>query len=394
MPEFVEVTGVEPQLAARIRAYFTDQVNRPLRTEEVEAGIEEVKGTNAFAYIGYGMIERDKRPGLSIYVHPAANQPPLFQPAVVLDGFDARNTRFAGVARLTALNLGGFRSEWRNTLVLGSSYGVGSEYFRPLTAFSHWFVAPRAYVRTEPLDIYRKSRILALYRRKQAGGGIDFGYQFGNISELRLGYESSYRSVSSIGDTTASYPTLHGRYGATSLSWILDRVDEEIVPHSGVHARAAMRWLDANPGFKQGLPVFDGSVRLFRPLSSSFTFFESMEGGTAFNKSNPGVSLFFLGSPGRLSAYGRNELHGDQYFLNRLGVFKQIKNPAPITDGRIYLLCQFEVAKVDGYGNSRRVPLDVNAGVIVRTILGPLFLGGSIGDSGHRKWFFQLGPVF
>jgi len=26
--------------------------------------------------------------------------------------------------------------------------------------------------------------------------------------------------------------------------------------------------------------------------------------------------------------------------------------------------------------------------------VGPMVLGGSIGDSGHRKWFFQLGRVF
>jgi len=26
--------------------------------------------------------------------------------------------------------------------------------------------------------------------------------------------------------------------------------------------------------------------------------------------------------------------------------------------------------------------------------VGPFFIGGSVGDSGHRKWFFQLGRVF
>ena len=28
------------------------------------------------------------------------------------------------------------------------------------------------------------------------------------------------------------------------------------------------------------------------------------------------------------------------------------------------------------------------------TAVGPFFIGGSVGDSGHRKWFFQLGRVF
>jgi len=36
----------------------------------------------------------------------------------------------------------------------------------------------------------------------------------------------------------------------------------------------------------------------------------------------------------------------------------------------------------------------VNAGVLAETAIGPLVIGGSFGDSGHRKWYFQLGRVF
>ncbi len=35
-----------------------------------------------------------------------------------------------------------------------------------------------------------------------------------------------------------------------------------------------------------------------------------------------------------------------------------------------------------------------NFGFLAETALGPFFIGGSVGDSGHRKWFFQLGRVF
>jgi NTE family protein len=39
-------------------------------------------------------------------------------------------------------------------------------------------------------------------------------------------------------------------------------------------------------------------------------------------------------------------------------------------------------------------PNDFAAGLLAETVVGPLFLGGSIGDTGHDKWFFQLGHVF
>jgi NTE family protein len=44
--------------------------------------------------------------------------------------------------------------------------------------------------------------------------------------------------------------------------------------------------------------------------------------------------------------------------------------------------------------NTTEYPNDVSAGFLAQTALGPFFIGGSVGDSGHRKWFFQLGRVF
>jgi hypothetical protein len=66
----------------------------------------------------------------------------------------------------------------------------------------------------------------------------------------------------------------------------------------------------------------------------------------------------------------------------------------PFADGRIYLFADYEVAKMYGAIITTALPMDVNAGVLVRTPLGPLFLGGSTGDAGHRKWYFDLGRFF
>jgi NTE family protein len=32
--------------------------------------------------------------------------------------------------------------------------------------------------------------------------------------------------------------------------------------------------------------------------------------------------------------------------------------------------------------------------MLAETVIGPVFIGGSVGDTGHQKWFFQLGRVF
>jgi NTE family protein len=51
-------------------------------------------------------------------------------------------------------------------------------------------------------------------------------------------------------------------------------------------------------------------------------------------------------------------------------------------------------ARCNGAPNESGFPNDFAAGVLAETVVGPLFLGGSIGDTGHDKWFFQLGHVF
>jgi hypothetical protein len=33
-------------------------------------------------------------------------------------------------------------------------------------------------------------------------------------------------------------------------------------------------------------------------------------------------------------------------------------------------------------------------GIVVNTIFGPVAIGGGVGDSDHRKFFFQLGRLF
>ncbi len=50
------------------------------------------------------------------------------------------------------------------------------------------------------------------------------------------------------------------------------------------------------------------------------------------------------------------------------------------------------VAHREGEPGVRVIPLA--APFLAETTLGPFFVGGSVGDNSHHKWFFQLGHVF
>jgi NTE family protein len=55
----------------------------------------------------------------------------------------------------------------------------------------------------------------------------------------------------------------------------------------------------------------------------------------------------------------------------------------------------YEIGKVwNGAVGTPSLPNDVSALFVMKTLVGPLYGGVSIGDSDHRKWFFGLGRVF
>jgi len=86
---------------------------------------------------------------------------------------------------------------------------------------------------------------------------------------------------------------------------------------------------------------------------------------------------------------------GNDYFLFQTGYLYRIARLNPVIGDSIYAAGFYEIGKVYGAAaGTPTLPYDVSGAVVVKTLLGPFYGGGSIGDSGHRKWFFGLGRVF
>jgi NTE family protein len=77
-----------------------------------------------------------------------------------------------------------------------------------------------------------------------------------------------------------------------------------------------------------------------------------------------------------------------------MGWMHQLFEGPPIIGSKIYLMADYEVAKPYGVPDVTRVPMDGSIGVVFKTLFGPAYIGTSVGDSGHHKFFFQLGRIF
>jgi NTE family protein len=393
VPQFVEVQGTSAQAQEDIRRYLKNFIGEPLNADKLDPALTQLTGGGRYDTLNYRIVERDGRQGLLIVVKEKDFAPPTLQPAFEVDGSEAGDIEFTLGTRLTLRDVAGFRSEWRTDFLFGNTYGASSELYLPLRAESKWFFAPHASASDRTFQIYAKNDPLADYRFYRMNIGADLGYGFSRFSEVRVGYEVGHLSTK-LRLGTPQIPAMDGRLGAARMRYLMDHTDDPVIPRRGFRLESNFHWFDANPGATSAFPVLDARMEFFQPVSRAASFFLSSEGGSTFGSRNTGVPQFFLGGDSRLGAYGLNELYGNQYYLFRGGYLHEIVSLPPFVGKKVYAIGSYEAGKVYGALNESRFPNDFAAGVLAETALGPFFVGGSVGDSSHHKWFFQLGHVF
>ncbi len=393
VPAAVEVTGVNGALRKELESALKSYAGQPLDTGELETDLRLISGVGRYSRFSYRWGERGTDKQLVVNAEERGYAPPFLNIGINVDGSDYKNVRFSATGRITALDVGGFRSELRTDFSVGSIWVLGSEYYRPFTPTSRWFVAPHASVVNTPFDLYDRSDRIASYRLVNYQGGADLGYEFNRFSELRVGYDVGYFNGSlSIGAPVL--PTPSGRTGVTSIRFNLDTLDSPIIPREGVAVRWRAQWFDAMPAAGGGFPLSELYVAGVRRVSTRGSAYIQAYGGTTFGNEDTGLPQFFLGGPGRLGAYGLNEIRGDQYFLGRFGYLHQLFPLPPLIGDKAFLTTAYEIGKGYGPNAGYELPMDAAAAIVLETFLGPISVGGSVGDTGHRKWYFQIGRIF
>lgn len=393
VPQFIQVQGTVGQREADIERFLAEFKGKPLDTNELDNALTRLTGVGKYDTVGYRMTKREGQDGLLILVQEKTYAPPTIQPGFEMDGSESGDEKFTLGTRLTFLDVTSFRSEWRTDFSFGNSYGVASELYQPLSPSSNWFLAPHADASDTAFHVYMRNDPVSDYRIYRANIGGDLGYGFNRFSELRMGYEVGYVSAK-LRLGAPDFAAEHGRLGAARLRYFLDHTDDPVIPRRGYSAETNFRWFDTSPGANAAFPTLDQHINYFQPVSPGASIFFEAEGGSTIAFSKTGLPQYFLGGPLRLSAYGQNELFGDQYYLFRGGYLHDLLTLPPFVGKKVYAVGSYEFGKMYGATNSSRFPNDVAAGLLAETALGPFFIGGSVGDTGHHKWFFQLGRVF
>jgi NTE family protein len=399
VPEFVEVRGTNERTAKALEHFLQSLAGHAIDPPELENRLNRLTGIGKFDSVDYWLAQENDRTGLIVFVHEKNYAPPAIQLGFEADGSEGKLVTFTQAGRLTFLDVAGYRSEWRTDFAFGNTYEISSELYRPFNALSKWFLAPQGRVSNTGVRFFEKNDPVALYRFENEQVGIDLGYGFNRFSEARIGYEFGY-SAAHLNLGRPDFTSFSGQISDLRIRLRTDHTDDPIVPRRGYTGQANFEWHNKYPGTDRPLPAGAALVSGFQPVFSKGSVFGSAEGGTTFGIHDTGIPIFYLGAPLRLSAYGTNELFGEQYYLFRAGYLRELLSLPPFLGKKVYAVSSYEFAKMYRYGSEvnltpeSRYPMDVESGIVAETAFGPLFVGGSVGDSGHQKWFFQLGKVF
>jgi NTE family protein len=403
VPSAVRVTGVGPDDQARIARQLSVREGQPLDIGRLEKDLLLLSGTDRFELLTYNLAEDPAGARLEINARPKPNGPAFLSLGLELNNIDSVDFGLTVAGRTTIYDVVGDGSEVKLDFALGTRLGVGGELYRPIGV--PWlFVAPRVFASRNERNWFVNGRLVGEYWRREADAGVDLGLSFGRRAELRAGVDvARVEETPRVGD--ASLPEVIGTERFASARFAFDGQDGPVVPSRGLRATASVRRFFATPGVTAPPEVlaaienpqefwqteFDATV--FHSINRRNRIFFRTAAGTSFD-AHPYFNDFSLGGPFRMSAYLNDELRGAHYALAGAGYMRQLPRLPSWVGGLAYFAVWVEGGSAFQSRSTVTWRQDVAAGLIIDSLIGPVFVGASVGPGGHSRVYFSLGPFF
>ncbi|HEY3383634.1 MAG TPA: patatin-like phospholipase family protein [Vicinamibacterales bacterium] len=402
-PESVTVVGVLSREQQYIREELAHNVGRPVDPDRLALDILRIGGTDRYEHLTYEVVESPDGPSLLVTVHPKSHGPPFLDVGIDLNNVDSTNFAFNLAGRVTTYDRFGAGSELRTNFVLGTRQAVGAELYKPIAA-TPLFVAPRLYFSRAGRNEYVDEALVAEHWVKRAGGGIDVGISGGRYAELRLGYDiADVRARLNVGNPTL--PEVVGLEQVATAQMLLDGQDSPIVPSHGVRVGMTLKryFEEPNPVAQGTLTAHENSPRRFWQAEVRASAFERVRGqdrvfgiaggGTSFG-AHPLYDDFSLGGPMRMGAFNTDELRGANYLLGVAGYLRRTGRLTDVIGGNVFVGGWIEAGSAFADWKTAAWHGDVAVGVVVETLIGPVFAGGSVAFGGQNRLYVSLGPLF
>lgn len=401
--DFVQVETGAGQYSERIAGLFKDMQGKGFDPDAVARRVTTLYGEGSLDTLDYRVVQRDKRYGLTIDARGSSLGPNYVRFGLNLqDDFQGHST-YNAAARFVFSEVTRSGGEWVWDGQIGANSRIASELFLPVADFSGWFVMPHGAIGSRDLPLLQGQSELAVYRVHTYDYGLDFGRQFGNWGEIRIGaFHAEGHSRITTGDPRdpllpqPAYQSFATRNYFLRFSY--DRLDDINFPHHG--QQAMLQWSGVRNviGEAGTLQQVTGSYLAAHSFGRDTLSFSAAAGATL--EANPrDIRLWYpLGGFLNLSGLRANSLLGPDFGLMRLLYYRQIGRGGPgYLDAPTYLGVSLEAGNAwrsrseVRLGNTRR---DASLFLGMDTFLGPIYLATGFDDRGNQAFYLFLGRTF
>ena len=329
--------------------------------------------------------------GILIHLKKDSTGPPFL---LIGPDFAAENsnvTRTELELRLVDQNLGGYGSELRVNADLGYMTVLNAEYYRLLTPRG-FFIEPRTGTVREPVYIWANQKRVAERLEQNLDAGVEAGRTIGNSVQISAGWRA-IDTHWSLTTGSGGGPYVSGTAQEGLLHITIDQETSGTVSPSGFRLNAAAGALYHAVGSANAPLVQFSAARTWQWRDKNiFGLTGDIDSYLRANVAEP--FRFTLGGPRRLSASSMDEYRGTDTYLARAGYLHRIAAlPTGLGQG-LYTVFGYEAGEIWSPETHTILREDATAGLLAATPLGSISVGGSVGDAGHRKFFFTIGRLF
>jgi NTE family protein len=416
--DFVDVQAGPERYAAAASNLFKDQIGKPLDPEAVAQRVTALYGRGGLDTLDYQVVGGPDRYGLALDARPSSTGPDYLRFGLSLQDDFQGNATYDAAMRFVMSDITPNAGEWVTDMEAGTTTGISTELFLPLAQFSGWFVMP--HVEDQARDLYllgetlqeltgktvptgEQQSLLAEYRVHTFDYGLDFGRQFGNWGEIRVGVQREEgHYVLEIGDPADanlpvdSFTPFNLREYFVRFTY--DRLDDINFPHSG--QLATLQW----SGNRNVTGTGQTSDQVTASYVGAYTFGRdtlslSANGGMTLQSNITQLNLQFpLGGFLNLSGLRAYSLLGPDFGIARLLYYRQIGRGGPgYLDVPTYLGLSLEMGNVwqsRSEASLSNTQKDASVFLGMDTFLGPLYLASGFDEHGHQAFYLFLGRTF
>lgn len=395
--DFIRVVNETELSDELITSRLSAQPGDKLDAEKMSADLTKIYGLDLYEELTYSIVEDQGMTGVEIRARPPENGESHFQFGLALqDDFEGEaNYQLAAGYLDPAIN--SFGGEWRVLLNLGDTMAISSEFYQPFDAAGRYYAFANVSGRQQNVNVIDNDGLfLNQVRISEATLQTGTGVNFGQWGTARIGLQRRYgRAKGRIGFPAKVSSTFDSTDFAAVFA--IDTVDSVLFPRYG---------MSFDVEYENGLSWLGGDGRVDKLAVGSYipkTWGRNTLGlltqfGTSFNGTPNETNLFPLGGFLSLTAYAPGQITGNHGGTAALLYYRRIAGgPRYLAQTPIYVGATMETGNVW----NRREDMSLNdlrwsssLFVGADTPIGPLYLGGAIGDGGQASAFLFIGQLF